>query len=47
MNRVWIWVLLPALLLTAIVAYLLLGQPLRDVTRASPPVEELASKPFA
>jgi ZIP family zinc transporter len=42
MNRVWIWVLLPALLLAAIVAYLLLGQPLRDFTKASPPVEELS-----
>ncbi len=42
MNRVWIWVLLPALLLVAIVAYLLFGQPLRDFTEASPPVEELS-----
>lgn len=42
MGRVWIWVLLPAALLAAVVAFLLLGRPLDDLTRSAPPVEELS-----
>lgn len=42
MTRVWIWILLPAALLAGLVAFLLLGQPLRALTEAAPPVEELS-----
>jgi ZIP family zinc transporter len=38
----WVWLLVPALLLAATVAFLLVGRPLRELTAAAPPVEELA-----
>jgi zinc transporter ZupT len=42
MGRTWIWVLLPAALLAAVVAFLLLGKPLDELTQSAPPVEELS-----
>ena len=36
-----IWLILPLAALAAIVAYLLLGRPLADLTASAPPVEEL------
>ena len=42
MARAWIWLVVPALLLGAVVAFLLYGQPLRELTAAAPPVEELS-----
>jgi hypothetical protein len=36
-----VWLAVPLLLLAAIVAYLLLGRPLADLTASAPPVEEL------
>ena len=42
MGRAWIWLVVPALLLAAVVAFLLYGQPLRELTAAAPPVEELS-----
>jgi zinc transporter ZupT len=37
-----VWLVVPLILLAAIVAYLLLGRPLADLTGSAPPVEELA-----
>ena len=42
MARAWVWLLAPAFLLAAILAFLFYGQPLRELTRTAPPVEEIA-----
>lgn len=42
MGRIWIWVLLPAALLAAVLAFLLVGKPLENLTSSAPPVEELS-----
>ena len=36
MGRAWIWLLVPALLLVAVVAFLLLASRLRELTAAAP-----------
>ena len=36
-----LWLLVPLALIAAIVAFLLLGRPLNDLTQSAPPVEEL------
>lgn len=41
MSRRWIWLVLPALALAAIIAAILLGRPLERLTAGAPPVEEL------
>lgn len=42
MSRGWIWIVLPAIAMTAVLAFLLIGRPLDPLTDSSPPVEELA-----
>ena len=42
MARAWIWLLAPALLFAAVLAFLFYGQPLRELTSTAPPVEEIA-----
>lgn len=37
-----VWLLLPVATVTAVIAFVLLGQPLDDLTASAPPVEELA-----
>ncbi|MEQ8696123.1 MAG: metal transporter, partial [Bauldia litoralis] len=42
MKRGWIWIVLPVIAMTAVLAFLLIGRPLDPLTDSSPPVEELA-----
>jgi len=42
MTRDRLWLVVPVILLAAVVAFLLFGQPLNELTRSAPPVEDLA-----